>query len=185
MLVRNCIAACADGKIHSRALKDLDRVVVHRIDPELGADAPTIARSFRDRSTMYSAGMYTNGEMPYTFVICEDGAVDQALELSDAGPHARKWNTPGVGVALIGDFRDHMPKAAQWVSLVELTVELLRWLGQANRGVYGHDELPGASADPLKKCPGQHLDMETLRLEVQKTMSRHGFEGLKAMGVSF
>lgn len=185
MLVRNRIAACDDGKPHSRALKDIDRVVVHRIDRELGLDAVAIARSFRDRSSMYSAGMYTNGEMPYTFVICEDGAVDQSLELSDAGPHARKWNTPAVGIAVIGDFREHVPKAAQWVNLVELSVELLRWLGLSSTGLYGHDELPGGSVDPLKKCPGKHLDMHALRLETQKVMSRHGFDGLKALGVSF
>lgn len=182
--VRNRIADCVDGKPHSRALKDIDKVVVHRIERELGLDAPAIARSFQD-TAKFKAGSYTGGEMPYTFIICEDGMVDQALELSDAGPHVRRYNHCAVGVAVIGDFRYDEPKAAQWVNLVELSVELLRWLGLGSHGLYGHDELPDASADPLKKCPGKNLDMNVLRLEAQKVMSRHGFDGLKAMGVSF
>lgn len=182
--VRNRIAECDDGKTHSRALKDIDRVVIHRIERELGLDAPALALSFRDQA-QFKAGSYTNGEMPYTFVVCEDGSIDQAIALSDAGPHARKWNVAAVGVAVIGDFRYDPPKAAQWVNLVELSVELLRWLGLANHGLYGHDELPDASSDPTKKCPGSHLDMTSLRLEVQQVMSRHGFDGLKAMGIVF
>lgn len=180
--VKNRIAQCDDGKVRSRALKDITCVVVHRIERELGLDAESIAKSFRNQEK-YAAGSYTGGQMPYTLVICEDGDVQQALALSDVGPHAKKWNTPGIGIAVIGDFRYDPPKAAQWVHLVELSVELLRWLGVGSAALYGHDELEGGSGDPNKKCPGKNLDMHMLRTEVQKLMAISGADGLRAMGV--
>jgi hypothetical protein len=111
-------------------------------------------------------GAYTGGLQPYTFLICAGGRVDQMLELSDYGPHARRWSWSGVSIAVAGDFRDPdvHPAPSQQEALVEL-VAVLSSLIERNPFdcVMGHSDLPDASSDPAKICPGPGLDMDKLR----------------------
>ena len=161
MVVINQIEECNDGKDRPREISRIEKVVVHKIGPALGETGAAIARSFRDTSK-FAAGSYTGGQMPYTFIIRTDGTIDQCLQLTDIGPHAKRWNTSSVSIALIGDFTKHEPTNAQFCSLIELCVPLYSY----GMTIHGHTELPGSSGDPSKQCPGAYLDLNLLRTEV-------------------
>lgn len=184
MKVNNVIALCTDGKQHNRNLAAINKIIIHRIEPELGSTAIELAKSFKN-TTKYAAGYYTGGEMPYTFVVREDGQVDQALSISDWGPHARKYNVEGLGVAIIGNLDKKECHAIQWVNTIELCKQLTWWLGEAKPVIYGHTELEGASSDPSKKCPGKFFDMNAFRAEVSLAISKEGRDSLTAQGVVF
>lgn len=116
-------------------------------------------------------GVATGGENPYTFLGRYPGSVDQMLRVTDYGPHARRWSWTGVSYAVSGDFRvrpGNTPHAGQWQDLVEMAALFRSWLGGSVRDViHGHDELPHASHDASKECPGLFLDMHRLRWEVE------------------
>lgn len=144
---------------HSR----VEGVVIHRLElPKAtggaDADAVQVARFFSDRS------LHTGGEMPYHFLVRPDGKIEQALDLDDAGQHARAWNARAYGVACMGDFRKVGATRGQWNAAKALTVDLLLYLGP-RAWVKGHDELPGGSGDPSKECPGKLWHMEWFRDE--------------------
>lgn len=163
--VRSRIKECAafDKRRHEVALKRRDGIAVHRI-----ADAQDIvglARAFGD-TRPFQPGAYTGGELPYSVLVLPDGVVEQGLEIGDVGPHARRWNTPLIGVAALGDFRWHEPSLAQWQSAAVLCAWLRVWGGWGSSSVHGHDELPGGSADAKKKCPGGKWPMDAFRRDV-------------------
>jgi len=87
--------------------------------------------------------------------------VEQMLKLNDTGWHARRWSRAGVGIACLGDFRSEYPSLEMWESLVTLCSTLCHWIGVCE--IYSHSELPFASKDPEKQCPGKNLDMDRLR----------------------
>ena len=180
LLIRNRIAECNDGKHRSRNFENVDRLIVHRIGASLGADGPTIAAAFRDQSR-FAAGSYTGGEMPYHFVIRENGTVDQCLTLGDNAPHARRFNVSGLAVGVIGDFRRHAPTPEQWQALREFCGLWLLY----GLDVYGHDELPGGSKNPAKQCPGRFLDLPTLRIEASSFADNEAQALLQMSGICF
>ena len=164
-----------DKKAAPRKCESVSLMVVHRIGPKLGEvnvhGAEDIASAFSKHHEWH-----TGGQMPYNFVIREDGVVEQALAMNDAGMHSLKFNASSIGVALIGDFRTAPPTAAQ---LEALTLLSMLWVQHCwARGkfdkvdalVKGHDELPGASSDKNKACPGYKLDMKALRASVEKRL---------------
>ena len=189
---RDCVDACDDGKEHDLDINAIHLSIWHRIsfardglaqredgrrhwpdvspikDDEL--TAILMAERFSDTRRVVPGekhwadrpGAWTGGETPYTVLILTDGSIEQALKFQDRGAHARRWNSVGVGVAVVGDFQRGAPTAEQWVSCVELGAALHAW-GCAEKG---HTELPGASRDPTKECPGRHFDMDALRYEI-------------------
>lgn len=174
---------CDDGILKIRDLDTVNRVVIHRIAESLGLYAAAIAKSFKDTSTPTSAGSYTGGEMPYTFVIGKDGHVEQALEIGEIGPHARMWNRVGIGVACIGDFRKAPPTPEQYAALVDLCTLLGWWLGGIN--LVGHTDLKDASSDPKKECPGRFLSVQKLAVDVRNNQRKMAQDLLKLLGVVF
>ena len=181
---------CDDEQPHERAVWGCDVIAVHRIffnDLDL---ATMIARyeseSFDGRKSMTISIARrlvddpkitaTGHELAYTFLVDPVGTWWQCLPLSDTGRHARRWNQQAVGVGVIGDFRKSKPPDAQLHSLVDGVVDLCMALkidpqGQVKGSEFtpclaGHDELPGGSKDPDKKCPGRYLPMEILRSDV-------------------
>lgn len=156
-----------------RAAAGVCGVVVHRIevsqeDPAYG-DAPTeVARFFREHPIGVRA---TGGQMPYAVLIEPDGTVTQALPLTRVAPHAVRQSPTTVGVGVIGDFRHRPPSEAQRAALRQVLVGLARQLGCAADAIAGHDELPGASRDPDKICPGSHLSLQVLRAEVAQALA--------------
>jgi len=106
---------------------------------------------------------YTGGRMGYHFVIRDDGEVEQALQLDKVAVHAGRYNGESVGIVVVGDFRFNPPTGPQMDALVELCVSLCRELHIAPQsGIFGHTELPGASSDPYKVCPGKLLRINYL-----------------------
>lgn len=185
MILKNRIVECDDGKFRPRDINRLRKVIVHRIEEELGEDAPALAKAFKD-TTKFAAGSYTGGEMPYSFVLCKNGVWEQALQLGDVGPHAMRYNADGVGLAVIGDFRHQTPTAVQWIALVEFCTMLVGWMGvPVEQCLFGHDELEGATKDPNKECPGKLIDMNELRNEVRLTLLSQAVYSLKGVGVLF
>lgn len=159
----------SDDKRHTeRPLAHVDGVAIHRLATSLGSTADEISRSFQRRGGRYSAGAYTGHEMPYTLVVTRLGDIQQALPLSEVGPHARRFSASMIGVAVLGDFRTESPGNEQWSRVRELSAWLCLWCRKNGAAVYGHDELPGGSADPEKSCPGKLWDMHRMRLEVSR-----------------
>jgi len=176
--VINKISECDDGKPKPRTIERIEKFVVHRIGDSLGETAEEIAAAFRDTSK-YAAGSYTGAQQPYTWIIRKDGTIEQALAMTDTGPHAKRWNSSSVSVALIGDFTKHEPTEAQWDSLVNLSVAMLR-MGFT---IHGHTELPGSSSDLKKQCPGHLCDMNKLRKEATSKLHESALEQLLEMGI--
>ena len=137
---------------------------VHRT--ESGHNAAGIARKHR----LYDKIGF---KMAYTFTIDPDGVTEQALPLHIIGWHAKgHWGRTYVGIGCIGDFRTNEMPEAQYTSLVELCT----WIAVEQSDVLiiqGHDELFGGSEDKAKECPGNLLDMDHLRSDVQSLASTH------------
>lgn len=164
--VRNRIAECAvfDKRRHEKPLELRVGITVHRIERRYGG-VVGLARAFND-TRPFQPGAYTDGEMPYTLLGMPDGVVEQGLELGDVGPHARRWSTPTIGVAALGDFRTEHPSPAQWQSVAVLCAWLTVWGGWSVEAIRGHDERPGGSADHRKRCPGALWSMDGFRQDV-------------------
>ena len=159
------IKQCDDGKHRTREpLTDIDTIAVHRIGKSLGEDAITICRRFIDDPEV---AKYTGGEVPYAFIIGvgPGSTIWQCLPISEIGAHARRWNKQAIGVACIGDFRKHDMPDVQYAQLIKL-LACLQFGFPRDLEIKGHDELPGASSDPNKKCPGDKLSMRAVRRSV-------------------
>lgn len=179
MVFENIIELVDDKKPHYRDAWGLNTVGIHRIwfdDWELDEEhTPVeICRRFIDDPDI---AKYTRGELAYTIMIDAVGRRWQILELSDIGQHASVWNTPALGIGVIGDFRKRPPTRAQMIALIDLCSDLCPALGidpmgkSSHRGLEapslaGHDELPRGSKDATKRCPGNLLPMDQLRWDV-------------------
>lgn len=179
MNVIDVIKQCDDGKPAVRDLANVTMLAIHRID-RWGTAIDICKRFTTDPEVM----KYTGGEVPYTFFVGEAGEVWQALPLADIGRHARRWNVPAIGIAVIGDFRKDVPPAVQLTKLEALCFELIKALGITPDDVKGHDELPDGSADPTKRCPGKNLSMDHLRSKL-KTMASVDQRGSRLRAAGF
>ena len=179
MIIRNLIAVCDNGHRRPRDLASIDRLIIHRIDfsqDEDGAypdivpifvddlDGYKVAQRFMD-GRPFRPGAYTGREVPYSLLCRTDGSWDQLLTLDDISPHAKRWNATGLALSFAGDFRRHEPTAAQWQSGIEMARCLMTWLGKTDE-IFGHTELPGATNDAEKKCPGGYFPMAKFRGDV-------------------
>lgn len=161
MQLRNAIDECSDGRTRDIALRLRRALIIHRSG--MGETAADISQAFQDREG--EAGRCTGWQMPYTFVIRKDGTIEQALRVGDYGPHARAWNVTAIGLALVGDFRQHPATPEQWQALVDFCTLTCSWLGGVST-IFGHDEVQGGRKDRAKECPGEYLDLAYLRDEV-------------------
>lgn len=151
-----------DPKQRTLNVAKFEYAINHRVLPpaKFSRDAVGVAEFY---ATVPEAAKATGGEMPYALVILPDGTVEQALPLSDFGPHAAAFNLRGCGIGWIGDFRAHLPTDWQWESGFELNT-LFAGMGLKIRG---HTEMGvTASRDPKKDCPGRLLDMRMLRSSI-------------------
>lgn len=158
------------GIYGKRLTVDIEFIMIHRFGWGLMSE-------WKDRKVRPSAegvaGFYasldgkpTGGKMPYTFVVNQAGSVEQARPITDITPHGRSYNRRSVGVAVLGDFRKFDVPKDQWNSLVEL-VALLKERWPLSK-VVGHTDMPGASADKNKICPGYKLSTVQLEGEADK-----------------
>jgi len=119
-------------------------------------DAVTMVYRFAQSPDPWPRGLGTGGRVPYHILVRPDGATEQALPLTVQGAHARAYNGRSIAVALVGDCDKAPPCEAQYLACVELAARILPINGGL-RSV-GHTDLPGASWDATKRCPGSHLD---------------------------
>lgn len=160
LLIINAILACVgDTKYYRRHLSDIKGVVIHRID--VGSTAEEVADFFR--------GYPAIGKMAYTFFIRKDGTVEQALPLSYRAPGGKVLNRNFIQIGVDGDFTKHPMTPAQSLSLKRLVTGLCAGLDILD--VRGHMETQGASSDPHKKCPGDHINLRALREMVIKEVN--------------
>lgn len=175
--VTNVIATCDQGlhRYRLRHRRDIQGIAIHRFGLELADSACGILAFYRANPE------WTGGQMPYTLVFHQDGRIEQALKLSEVGPHARRWSAPMIGCAFLGDFRKHPPTRAQWTAAVDVFANISAWLGLVN--IKRHDQLPGGSSDPNKKCPGEFFNVEDLALEVSESTKLLGEANLIDAGI--
>lgn len=200
MQIRNIIDRVADGKGASRDWEAIEGAMVHRVGVdlktggEIGYDGETIARAFIGAIPKFEAvAKVTGHQNAYTILIGGnlgleefDGVVWQALALDEVGYHGRRFSAPFIGIACIGDFRVSLPSKLQRNSLVDILVELCGAFGwDPYKKIKGHDEVPYASKDPNKECPGSLLAMNPLRDDVATIMKDRSRRRLFEAGLVF
>ncbi len=164
------IAECDDGR-HQEVLPEArTHIALHRFGgPTLPYvhDAAGIARFYRAHPS------YTGGQMPYSVVIYQTREygpimVEQALPISEVGPHALRWSDEAIGVAVLGDFRKAKPSFELWNVTVDICAALAFWVNDnVSEILRGHSELPHGSSDPDKDCPGElGFPMDKMRVVV-------------------
>jgi hypothetical protein len=178
--VRNRIADCVrvnDSRHRTHEERLISRGALHRCsfqdrDAPLGIvnemlDAVQMAARFAV-TDQYAPGYYTKGMLPYTFICRPSGIIEQLLPVTAIEAHAMRWNVQAVSLCCIGDFRKHKPTTAQWAAATEFCAV---W---RDYGIvfWGHDELPGASVDPNKECPGAKWNMRKFRSGVYATRGK-------------
>ena len=166
-----------DGRYKRLSLPE--KIVVHRIGPELDCrvnDCHYCQTEYADTNRSHSFALHvcrwfqthprlgmTGGENPYHFIIDFD-KTEQALCLDECGAHARRWNSKSIAIAVRGDFNHKHPTAYQKSALYHLCCILSLHLQKID--IWGHTELPSATKDPMKRCPGVYLRMEQFRAAV-------------------
>lgn len=152
-----------------RNLLAIQGVMVHRVGKDLrtGADLGDTAEEICRAFTSDPVGKWTGYKVPYTFIIDAQGRVAQCLPLDLVGPHARALSGKYVGVAYIGDFREHEPSPAQWANGLVITRVLLGALGLGVNSAVGHTDpemvARGSTGDPAKECPGKLFSLGDFR----------------------
>lgn len=153
----------------------IDTVILHRIgsakgrrpatckgwwphDPPhpIGENAVEIATWFKEHPEALGTPL-----MPYTFVIPRDGTIEQAVWLVTKTPHALRWNSRAIGVALVGDFRYEDPTSEQVDAAAALIVRLNDTL-RRTLAIHGHTMWHPAPRETTKhvekQCPGPRFE---------------------------
>jgi hypothetical protein len=165
-MILNKTIDCYDGRVATLHYSRIRYIVIHRIslafktdanphpipDDQLGAVG--LAMAFKDR------GLCTGGRPPYHILICMDGAAEQILPLSVQGVHARRYNDESIAIAMAGNTDMREAPLAQHKTLVEVCKPIYKLNGGLQ--IAGHTDLPGASGDPRKRCPGRFLPLEPI-----------------------
>lgn len=147
---------CDDGKQRVIGLDERVPIVIHRTS--MGGCASEVSAAYQQHPV---EGAKTGWQMPFFACILPSGFIEQSLRLGDYGAHAKAWGM-GIGVALIGDYREREPPPEQWRALVALCHVMSGWIGGAAR-VYTHDEI----AETRNRCPGRGIDIDKLRAEIR------------------
>jgi hypothetical protein len=104
-------------------------------------------------------------ELGYHFVIDNgQGGPDGRIEVGHrwkaqktgahtGGTPGNEYNEYGIGICLVGDFRNHLPSAAQLASLRQLTDFLVAHYDVPPQNIIGHCDAPNATT----QCPGAAL----------------------------
>lgn len=179
MVITDRTAECYDGE--GRILKPwhLKYIIVHRISlsqrteanpkpiPDKELNAVEIADRFKHPL------MPTRGRPPYHAVVLQDrdATVEQMLPLSIKGAHALRHNWCSLAVAIVGN-TDERPASKQQYEALR---DICRVWAPINGGllVVGHTELPGASGDPNKRCPGRYISLAPIAAEVNVCREYH------------
>jgi hypothetical protein len=122
-------------------------------------------------------------ELGYHFVIgngseSADGAIEigprwykQKWGAHCGGTPNNEYNEFGIGICLVGDFRQHLPSPRQLAALSRLARYLAKRYQIGPERIIGHGQAPGATTE----CPGQQLQayiMTTLHKEIASDQSQ-------------
>lgn len=196
-----------DHSYQQRGVNALEGIMIHRagVDAQtgvvLGYDGPSLCGVFTGRDSRWKqVATVTGRQNPYTFVIggdrgpqAFDGTIWQCLPLDEIGHHARRFSARYLGVALVGDFRDRVPSARQYLAAVDLISDLCLLFGILSRRVVGHGEVPGAHSGGKSQqspgaCPGPLIDLDIFRKAVQtqirNKMRQDAYWRLEQAGIS-
>jgi len=181
MTVTNRIAECmAPNPLP--VVHPLKWIVIHKTSlAELEPHNPKpIADDVLDGPLLVSAfcrgpmGFYTTNRAPYHVLVRTTGAAEQMLALDRVGAHARRYNYASLAVAVVGE----TPNRAQYESLVRVCAELALY---ARAPIVGHTDLPNASVDPAKRCPGGGLSIPELTLAVRSRLQLNAGSSWRAL----
>lgn len=174
MDILNSIEACAAVNPNNRIVNPythLRLAVVHRTDlhtkaPGNPSPIPDDRLCGMNLSAVFRDPLLgTAGRIPYHGLILANGMVEQTLGLLTRGAHARGHNYDSVGWALVGNTDKQECSKEQWDALVFVFSVLAVIHGGLQ--IIGHTQIPGAAADPKKRCPGRYLDLDALQHAVE------------------
>ena len=145
-------------------------ITVHRIDPgsiphPAGGSYENSARGVYDFFMTHPDGRRVSGSsMPFSLVIAGDGSVEQSLPLDRRTNHTSGLDASHLGIACLGDFREHAMPAAQLGALVGLCAHIADRAGFAISEVIGHTETSRGSRHwRTLDSPGRKVDMQSVR----------------------
>lgn len=170
VVVVNKILECGPQNLRKRVLEEVTRIVIHRC---------SIATNAVEMSNVFKGIPETGGWMPYHFVILKDGTTEQALPVDRIAYHALQYNRGSIGVAVIGDHRTDHPTAEQTKSLIEFCADWMDWI---ITDVDGHTDIPHATHDPSKDCPGKNLNVWDIYKEAVQLKAMRAGDRVRAMG---
>ena len=100
--------------------------------------------------------------MGYHFIIDKEGIGWSCLPKQVEGIHAYGFNQRSIGICLIGNFNEHLPRKAQLESLSELCVSLVKEYDLRYWQIYGHgsQRLMKIFKTTRTACPGKYLQRE-------------------------
>ena len=149
--------------------RPVDMITVHR--NSVGKNFEEVKRYFREEKKWETPA--------YHFWVNYDGVIKQWQSLTCNAWHAGPtWNPASAAIAVQGDFRQGKPTGAQMGALLGLMGTLCyafdlvptRFHSRAGVQVYevnSHEEL-AAKENRVWKCPGENLDVSSLRRRTQK-----------------
>ena len=182
------------GRARTRARGEPDLLAVHRLRPQIDGldfeirDAMTAARAFYEHEELHAA--FPGGRV-YHGIVPPEGGIYQWVPLRYFGSASYLCNRRTLDFAVLGDFRQHAPTAAQVRTMIE-AARVLR--GRFGLRVGGHSEfhddpgLPAATSHEGKgvgepyECPGPLYDLDELRSESDPGES---FDALAAVGFTW
>lgn len=135
----------------------IDKIVIHCTDSPDNLDVSTneIREWHKERNF---------DDIGYHFVIRRSGDVEPGRDLKYEGAHVFGENERSIAICWVGS---RWISHDQWVSLIELTTNMIIAHGLYPINIYGHSEL-----NKYKTCP--NLDMNRVRSEVRELWKKKG-----------
>ncbi len=205
MKIVDIIEHADDGRHNERDFDKLEGIMIHRCGVDLqtgvvlGYEASSIVDAFLGRVEKWKdVAKATGGQNAYSIYIGGDlgpeefdGQIWQALPLDEIGYHGRRFSVPYLGIGLICDAREKAPSVAQYQAAWLLCSELCSaWVWDPYKRIKSHGEIrkahngtksPGAPA----ACPGDLLDMNAFRYDVEALMKEGPRSRLLEAGLIF
>lgn len=155
--------------LHRISLAHAGPPVCPRPVPDADLNGSAIAAAFSHRQMM------TGGCIPYHLLIRFGHwapMVEQLLPLSYVAMHARGFNRRSIGIAIAGNYDEVLCPPAMHLGAELLCKAIVSAAGKHLR-VVGHTDLPGASGDPNKRCPGRYFSVGSITQAIEDWMNPH------------
>jgi len=194
----NIIEESYDGNNQPRR-GEIKGIMLHRCGIDLktgiilGVNGNEISDVFTGKNPRFpTVTAATGGQNPYTLYVGghreADGVIWQALPLNEIGHHARRWSSPFIGIACIGDFRKETPSDAQLAALIDLLAGLCAAFAfDPYRAIRGHGEVQGGekAPDAPGACPGSMMNLNAIRYDTEQVMKERACRALLERGIVF